>query len=270
MEVTLPGTVQPLIDAYLHALEPLDDHFYGVYIYGSIALGAFEEKQSDIDIVAITLGEWSPLELKQLAELHARLIKEHPLGRRLEVFYIPFEFLGSMHPNRRLSEQVRFPVAHDGKFSPFSYGELNAVTWWTIKNSGIHLLGPECCELPYEVTWQDVLATMRFNLDVYFARKVKRPYIYLDDTAVEFAVTNLCRILTTIEEGEIISKSVALLRWRDRLPGRWVRLLDEAWRIRYQLRQPSLYRSRVKRTRETLAFIRYVRARRGKLKSLYC
>ncbi len=139
MEVTLPGAVQPLIDAYLHALEPLDDHFYRVYIYGSIALGAFEEKQSDIDIVAITLGEWSPLELKQLAELHARLIKEHPLGRRLAVFYVPVGYLGCMHP-RRNGEKIHFPVAHDGKFSPSSRGELNAVTWWIIKNSGIRLL----------------------------------------------------------------------------------------------------------------------------------
>jgi len=69
---------------------------------------------------------------------------------------------------------------------------------------------------------------MRYNLDVYFAGKLKRPYLYLSSAAVEFAITNLCRILATIEDGEIISKSASLKVWRDRLPVQWQRLLDEA------------------------------------------
>lgn len=44
METSIPVAIQPLIDAYLHALAPLHTHFYGMYIYGSIALDAFEEK----------------------------------------------------------------------------------------------------------------------------------------------------------------------------------------------------------------------------------
>lgn len=91
-----------------------------MYIYGSIALGAFEEPESDIDIIALMQGEWSSLELKQLKALH----------------------------------------------------------------------------------------------------------------------------LTTVEEGEIISKSEALIRWRKRLPERWQPLLEGAWRIRHHLLQPSLYRYR--------------------------
>src|SRR5215469_12151036 len=56
----VPVPVQPLIDAYLRALEPLRAHFYGIYISGSIALDAFEELKSNIDIIALTQGEWSP------------------------------------------------------------------------------------------------------------------------------------------------------------------------------------------------------------------
>ena len=71
-------------------------------------------------------------------------------------------------------------------------------------------------------------------------------------------------MLTTIEEGEIITKSVALKRWRDRLPARWRPLIDEAWRIRYHLDSPSLYRWRPKRAIEILAFMKYVRERGDK------
>jgi len=56
MEAFIPVSIQPLIDAYLYALEPLRMHFYGIYISGSIALGAFEELASDLDIVALTQG----------------------------------------------------------------------------------------------------------------------------------------------------------------------------------------------------------------------
>lgn len=260
-ETHIPDSIQPLIDAYLDGLEPLYSRFYGIYIFGSIALGAFEELASDIDIIALTQDEWLPHELEQLKTLHIQLIKEYPLGRRLEVFYAPSRYLGVM----RGGAVDPYPVMHDGVFEPAARGGLNAVTWWDMKYRGLRLFGPELGELPLKVTWEDVLADMHFNLNVYFARKVRlRPYVYLDDAAVEFAVTNLCRIFTTIEEGEIISKSASLDRWRDRLPERWRPLLDEARRIRHHLGPSSLYRHRLQRWWETLAFIRYGRERGNK------
>jgi Domain of unknown function (DUF4111) len=45
--------------------------------------------------------------------------------------------------------------------------------------------------------------------------------LYLFDIWVMTAVATLCRIMTALEEGEIISKSAAFTRWRDRLPARW-------------------------------------------------
>lgn len=256
---SLPSPIQPLIDAYLHALEPLRERFYGIYIYGSIALGAFEEATSDIDVIVLTQGEWSSLELKQLAELHERLIKEQLWGRRLEVLYVPVSDLG-----RDRRELAPYPCVHDGRFLLAGRGDVNGVTWWVLKHKGICLWGRERDVLPFDYTWQQVLHTMRFNLDVYFAGKLKRPYIYLHPGAVEFAVSNLCRILATIEDSEIISKSASLKLWRTRLPERWRKLLDEAWRIRHQNTQPSLYRLPWQRMREMLAFIRYVRERGGK------
>src|SRR6266566_1928595 len=90
----VPVAIQPLVGAYLDGLEPLRARFYGIYIYGSIALGAFEELASDIDILALTEGEWSAFELKQLEALHRRLIKVYQYGKRLEVLYVPVGDLG--------------------------------------------------------------------------------------------------------------------------------------------------------------------------------
>jgi predicted nucleotidyltransferase len=65
VEDFIPSPIQPLIDAYLQALEPLRSHFYSIYIFGSIAFGAFEEPESDIDLVALTHREWTTPELAQ-------------------------------------------------------------------------------------------------------------------------------------------------------------------------------------------------------------
>lgn len=258
---TIPPVLQPLLDAYLCALEPLRAHFYGIYVYGSIALGAFEEEKSDIDILALTQGEWSARELGQLEALHRQLLSTQPFGKRLEAQYLPVGYLGM---SRRDSEIAPYPGVHDQHFSPAGFGDLNSVTWWVLKHKGICLLGPEPAELPFDCTWRQILLTMRYNLDVYFAGKLKRPYIYLNADAAEFAVTNLCRILSTIEDGEIVSKSASLQTWRPRLPARWQTLLNEAWRVRHHPRQPSLYRLPPRRMWDVAAFIRYVRERGGR------
>lgn len=257
---TIPPVLQPLIDAYLRALEPLRAHFYGIYIYGSIALGAFEEEKSDIDILALTQGEWSARELAQLEDLHRQLLSTQPFGGRLEAQYLPGGYLGK---SRRDSAIAPYPSVHDQRFSPAGFGDLNGVTWWVLKHKGICLLGPEPAELPFDYTWRQILLTMRYNLDVYFAGKLKRPYIYLNADAAEFAVTNLCRILSTIEDGEIVSKSASLQTWRPRLPARWQPLLNEAWRVRHHPSQPSLYRFPPRRMWDVAAFMRYVRKRGG-------
>ncbi len=259
MEEFIPTSIQPLIDAYLYALEPLRSHFYGIYIFGSIALGGFEELESDIDILVLTHGEWTTPELAQLNALHTQLIRTHQFGKRLEVLYIPLRNLG-----KRDREIAPYPTIQFGRFSPAGYAGLDYITWWTVKNKSIRLLGPEPSTFPFEITWLDVLETMRDNLNGFWAIPTERPYLFLLDGWIVIAVATLCRMLTTIEEEEIVTKSAALKRWRDRLPARWCPLIDEAWRIRRHLRTPSLYRSRLKRMKEVLAFIQYVRERGGK------
>src|SRR6266567_4915600 len=256
METAVPTPIQPLIDAYLHALKPLRTHLYGIYIYGSIALGAFEEQESDIDIVALTQGEWAAPELIQLENIHTRLIQQNSFGDRLAPLYVPFSDIGKNN-----AEIAPYPYAADGTFHVAGYFDLNAVTWWMLKNYGIRLLGPESSVLPIEIEWKEVLKAMHYNLHTYWASKAATPDLFLSDYWVAFSVTTICRILTAIEEGKIIAKSPALTYWRDRLPINFRLLIDEAWRIRHDPHLPSLFHSSTERMSETLAFIQYGRER---------
>jgi predicted nucleotidyltransferase len=257
---SIPTSIQPLINAYLHALEPLYSHFYGIYIFGSIALGAFEEQKSDIDIVALTQGEWTRKKLVQLKYIHKHLTQAYPLGKRLEILYIPLRDIGKTD-----TEVAPYPYCgRKGEFHSAGYYDLHALTWWIIRYKSIRLFGPERSALPLEVTWKDVLKGMCYYLDIYLVNKAKHPYLFLLDGWVWEVVPMLCRVLTTLEDSEICAKPLALKRWRDRLPARWCLLIDEAWRIGYHPHMPSLYRSPIKRMREVLAFNEYVRERGGK------
>ncbi len=108
METPVPVSIQPLIAVYLLTLEPWHTHFYGIFIYGSIALGAFEEQGSDIDIVALTQGEWTSRELRQLEAMHAQPLQEHPLSKRLDVQYLPLHDLG------KHGKTAPYPMLRDG------------------------------------------------------------------------------------------------------------------------------------------------------------
>ncbi|WP_126600819.1 nucleotidyltransferase domain-containing protein [Dictyobacter aurantiacus] len=228
----IPQMLQPLLEAYLNILEPVQDHIYGVYVCGSTALGAFEELTSDIDVVILTHRKWSATELDSFAAAHRSLRKEEPLARRLEVAYMPLEALGKSR-----QEVAPYPHFQNGVFNPARYGDQNAVTWWILQHKAIALLGPDHATLPLAVDWSQIVDAMSYNLNTYWAGLARhRPFLYLDDESVMFAVTTLCRILTTLEDGEIIAKSPALQRWRKRLPASWHRLLDEAWRLRHQSR----------------------------------
>ena len=66
MEMPLPPPVRPVIEAYLQAIKNLRSHFYGIYLYGSIALDAFEEGESDIGEIIqqeLICSIWLPLPL---------------------------------------------------------------------------------------------------------------------------------------------------------------------------------------------------------------
>ncbi|MDR4458710.1 nucleotidyltransferase domain-containing protein, partial [Bacillus tropicus] len=71
----------------------LDEKIVGVYIYGSIALGAFHAETSDVDFVTVISDPVNEAEKQQLVELHKKL-SGSTLGKRMDVMYIPLSDLG--------------------------------------------------------------------------------------------------------------------------------------------------------------------------------
>ena len=78
-EPRLPKPVQPVIEKYLQLTENhLAGLIGGFYLVGSIALGEFNERFSDIDFVAVFNRKATSSELEELAKIHQSIEKTTP------------------------------------------------------------------------------------------------------------------------------------------------------------------------------------------------
>ena len=224
----LPTEVQQLMERYTVELKEifLDEKIVGVYIYGSIALGAFHKETSDVDFVTVINDSVNEAEKQQLVELHKKL-SDNTLGKRMDGMYIPLADLGKY--NHEINEYV---YCADGK-ADIGHWDINAVTWWTLKNQGITVIGKEVEDLPFQIKWDDVVNTMKYNVEHYWSEKAKRPYLFFIEEWVESAVVTMGRILYTLDHKTIVSKDRGLQYLLERSAKEWEPLLKEVERMRY-------------------------------------
>ncbi|MBJ8100751.1 DUF4111 domain-containing protein [Bacillus cereus group sp. N11] len=224
----LPAEVKQLMEQYIVGLKEifLDGKIVGVYVYGSIALGAFHIETSDVDFVAVLNDSVNEAEKQQIVEMHKKM-SESTLGKRMDGMYIPLADLGKY--NHEINEYV---YCADGKAN-IGHWDINAVTWWTLKNQGITVIGKEVEDLPLQIKWDDVVNTMQYNVEQYWSEKAKQPYLFFIEEWVESAVVTMGRILYTLDHKTIVSKDRGLQYLLERSAKEWEPLLKEVERMRY-------------------------------------
>ncbi|HHT7189649.1 TPA: nucleotidyltransferase domain-containing protein [Bacillus cereus] len=223
----LPTEVQQLMEQYIVGLQEIfsDEKIVGVYVYGSIALGAFHIETSDVDFVTVINDSVNEAEKLQIIDLHRKL-GDSTLGKRMDGMYIPLADVGKY--NDEMNEYV---YCAEGKAN-IGYWDINAVTWWTLKNEGITVIGREAEDLPFQVKWDDVVNTMKYNVEHYWSEKANRPYLFFIEEWVESAVVTMGRILYTLEHKTIVSKDKGLQYLLERSAKEWELLLKEVERMK--------------------------------------
>jgi hypothetical protein len=249
----LPPPLAPKLRHYLQLLaETAPGLVTACYLTGSLALGAFDEHNSDVDFVACLRGPAAPADLAALRTVHAAL--ERAEGRwKLEGCYLQPGDLGRLPP-----QIAPCPCCADGVFHPAGDHDLNPVTWWLLKRCGLALLGPEPQALPFTVAWADVAAYMRANLSTYwraFTRPSRRLPWLLNDWGVQWAVLGVCRPWHSLRVGAITSKTAAGEAMLAQAPPRWQKIVQEGLGLRRG--EPSLYRQRWRRAVAATKFIAY-------------
>jgi len=230
--------------------DTLGAQFVGAYLFGSLACGGFD-RDSDIDVLVVTEDELSGELFASLRAMHERINSSGShWATQLEVSYIPRRALwrhdpsGATHPHIDRGAGERLQLArHDSDW---------VVQRHTLRERGVTLKGPAPDTLIAPVT-QDELRRAMLDLLWWPAEILEEPTRMSERGYQSYMVLTMCRVLYTLERGEVASKREAA-RWASRHLGeRWTPLIERAWEGR---RNPRVKASE-EEIEETIGLIRH-------------
>lgn len=219
MDDRIPYPLRETLARYHDLLNDLfPGNVRGIYLHGSIALGAFDERRSDIDFVTLLGCPVTSHEIGALRRLHRRL-RRVPFGRVLDGLYL--------EDGRRplgIESPTGNPYFNKGRFQ--GHHPFRPLACALLHGQGIAVVGDAPQDVFRSVPVEQIRDEMSFNLHSYWSVKAERSYLFLFDPWVDFALATLSRILHTLETGEIISKQDAVPLLRKRFDG-FDRLIDD-------------------------------------------
>jgi hypothetical protein len=200
----------------------LEENFFGAYLTGSFALGA-GDIHSDCDFLVVTLDGVTREQEHSLRELHDE-IPTRP-------GHWPHDLEGSYAPKPDLEA-----LATLGK--PWLYVDRGhrEMQWanhcnsedvrWTLRERGVTLTGPDPHGFVRPVPPDMLRSKMRQLIDNFLPELFSWTSFDLAWTQ-RYAVTNICRMLYTLDTGEVASKRAGLEWAKRNLPSEWRDLLQQ-------------------------------------------
>lgn len=244
-EGRLPARLVPVLRQFVEALRAqLAGIVRSIALYGSVSIGAFEEKNSDVDFVVALERELTEAELDVVEDMHQELVGRDPFAKRLDGFYIPVADLQE-------GRSAIYPYFGESKYQGLS--TFGSVYRWQAGNHAVVVYGDAFqMKVP---EWSEIEREMSYNVNHYWAGKVQQPELFVDDEWVPFAVLTFLRIEHTLRCREIISKKQAGELTLQSGAERWHLLIREALRIQYGDEQESLFETKEERAAATVSFI---------------
>jgi hypothetical protein len=201
----------------------LGDNFVGAYLTGSFALGA-GDLQSDCDFLVVTEATVTAAQERALRQLHDEIpTRAGHWTHHIEGSYAPREHLETL---AALDAQWLY-IDHGWREMQWSTHCNTEDVRWTLRERGIALAGPDprqfVAEVPADVLRRRMPALIENFLPDLFS------WIDFDIAwAQRYAVTTLCRMLYTLDTGEVASKPASLEWAKDALNPAWHDLIQQA------------------------------------------
>ena len=203
----------------------LSDHFVGMYLDGSLAIGDFEPDKSDLDFVVVTNSDVSSETFGVLKAMHDRIASgASKWARELEGSYI----------SQRALRHDRRPAAHPyidrGSVLAMVHQESG---YWPIhrhilREQGVVLAGPPPRTLIDPVQPDELREAVRGILSEWWMPMLVDGPLLLNGFYRCYAVLTMSRMLYTIRHGAIVTKPIAA-RWaQEALDRRWTPLIQDA------------------------------------------
>jgi hypothetical protein len=224
-------TAEPDVNAILHELlrnvqAILGTHFVGMYLEGSLTGDDFDQA-SDIDFIVVTDRAVSGDLFAALQAMHDRITAgDSPWATELEGSYIERHALRrhdpahAMHPNIERGRNERLKMAH--------HDASWVIHRYLLRERGITLSGPPPHTLVDPVSPTDLRQAMSSMLPGWVTPILQNPDLIQARGYQSFIVLTLCRVLSTLHAGTVVSKRLAA-RWAQQSLGEpWASLIERA------------------------------------------
>jgi hypothetical protein len=250
MQPTAYPHVNAVLDRLLRDLQTiLSDKLLGLYLYGSLVTGDFDNHLSDIDLLAALATDLTPSEQDAIRQMHAQIAADYPVwDNRIEVAY---------HTRRGLQSfrTERSPLGIISPGEPFHIidaGDDWLMNWYFVQTYGIVLYGLPPAAVIAPISQQEFIDGTKAHILMW------RDYVSdLSEWhgSQAYAILTMCRGMYTVRHGEHVSKKKAAA-WAITAYPAWAFLIQCAllWR-QAQHDQNAGYSAPIYLTRRFVAFM---------------
>jgi predicted nucleotidyltransferase len=207
----------------------LNQNLVGVYLFGSLTYGDFNQDTSDIDLMVIVKNHLTNDELASVETLHQHLMASHPLWQsRIEISYTPASFLSSELP----PNEPRPYLGETKFYHKAPYGNEWIINLFLLQQHGLALLGPDFSTLRPAIDIELVQEACRRDLVEEWLPKLNDDVWLSDPHYQSYLVLNVCRILNTLETRSALSKKKSAEYVKSKYP-QWQELINQAESWKY-------------------------------------
>jgi hypothetical protein len=213
-----------LQDVVSGARATLTDNFVGAYLHGSFAIGDFD-RFSDVDFLVVMDKDISDERLLTLETLHRNIFDTQAFwAKHLEGSYIPKSALRDLPPPQRKFVYLN----HGHKQLVRSDHDDSLVVYWTLREKGVTLAGPNARELVAPVSADALRAEISETMRNWRQQLMADPSKLNNRFYQTFAVLSYCRMLQTLETGIIESKRAGAAWAKRHMDSHWHGLIQHA------------------------------------------
>jgi len=203
----------------------LKEDLVGIYVHGSLAMGCFDWRRSDIDFLVVTEGEITQRKKEDIIDL---MLRESPTAppKGLEMSVVTRQAVTlPQHPIPFLLHFSPAYLQRAGQGIPAFCREMNgrdpdlAAHFTVTRSRGYALFGPTPGQLFAPVAREAYLQSILSDVQDA-VQEVLRDPVYM--------MLNLCRVLACAQEGLVLSKKEGGEWAQTRLPRQYAALAGEA------------------------------------------
>jgi predicted nucleotidyltransferase len=217
--------INQLLELLLSEIQKiLGEKLIGLYLYGSLVTGDFDNESSDIDLVAALSSDIDDRDFNHLQKMHNDFANNHKKwDDRIEVCYISVAALRTVKSHTSI-------VANISPGEPFHLKETRKdwlIDWYVVREKGITLSGLSPKTLIEPISKEEFMQAVQENT------KAWGEWIYdmHNRKSQAYAILTMCRTLYAYKNGEQVSKKQAAL-WAEKELPEWSKLIQNAllWR----------------------------------------